>query len=63
MQAIDMFFKIKMADHAKWKLSDLYWEILEGLEAVLRVSSFLDARQMLTIVMTGPSHISTMHVI
>jgi hypothetical protein len=63
MQAINMYFDIKMADQAKWKLSDLDWDILDGVEAVLRVSSFLDAGQMLTIVMTDPSHFSTKHVI
>ena len=42
-----MYFEIKLVDYLKWKLSDLDWEILKGLEAVLRVSSLIDARQML----------------
>ena len=42
-----MYFEIKLVDYLKWKLLDLDWEILEGLEAVLRVSSLIDAGQML----------------
>ena len=42
-----MYFKIKLVDYTKWKLSDLDWEILEGLEAILRVSSLIDAGWML----------------
>ncbi len=38
-----MYFEIKLVDYLKWKLLDLDWEILEGLEAVLRVSSLIDA--------------------
>jgi hypothetical protein len=36
-----MYFNVKMVAHSKWKLSDLDWEILDGLEAVLRVSSLI----------------------
>ncbi len=52
-----------MADQAKWKLSDLDWDILDRVEAILQVSSFLDAGWMLTIVITDPSHFSTKHVV
>jgi hypothetical protein len=57
-----MYFEIKLADYSKFKLSDLDWEVLEGLEAVLRVSSLLDAGRTL-IAMPGPSHLSTKHVV
>ena len=36
-----MYFNIKMVAHSKWKLLDLDWEILDRLEAVLRVSSLI----------------------
>jgi hypothetical protein len=52
-----------MGAQAKWKLTDLDWDILDGVEAVLRVRSFLDAGRTLTIVMTGTSHFSTKHVV
>jgi hypothetical protein len=57
-----MYFEIKLTEYSKWKLSDLDWEILEGLEAVLSVSSLLDAGRIL-IAMTGPSQLSTKHVV
>lgn len=57
-----MYFNIKLTEYSNWKLSELDWEILEGLEAVLSVSSLLDAGRIL-IAMTGPSQFSTMHVV
>jgi len=57
-----MYFEIKLVDYAKFKLSDLDWDLLEGLEAVLSMSSLLDARWTL-IAITGPSHLLTKHVI
>ena len=41
-QAIDLYFDTKLSDLLHYKLSDLEWEILEGLEAVLLVSLLLD---------------------
>lgn len=57
-----MYFDIKLTECSKSKLSELDWEILEGLEAVLSVSPLLDAGRIL-IAMTGPSHFSTKHVV
>ena len=58
-----MYFEIKLVDYSKWKLLDLDWDILDRIEAVLQVSSFLDAGWMLTIIMTDPSHFLTKHVV
>jgi hypothetical protein len=37
MQAIDQYFDTKMIDFMHCKLTELDWEILEGLEMVLKV--------------------------
>jgi len=39
-----MYFNTKLSDASHCKLSDLDWDILEGLEAVLSVRLFLYPR-------------------
>lgn len=61
-QAIDMYFDVELADFSCHKLSDLDWEILEGLEAVLMVSRLHKPRQAL-ITFAGSSHFSAKSVV
>lgn len=37
-----MYFETRLGEYSGWKLSDLDWEILEGLETVLEVSHLVD---------------------
>ena len=42
MQAVDQYLMSKLPQFASSKLSDLDWDILEGLESVLAVSQLCD---------------------
>jgi len=61
-QAIDKYFEVELVDFSRYKLSELDWEILEGLEAVLMVSCLLKPGQAL-IAFASSSHFSAKSVV
>ena len=57
-----MYLDTKLPDYSHWKLSDLDWVILEGLETVLIVSHLIHP-QTGAHMPTGSSQVSTIHVV
>jgi hypothetical protein len=57
-----MYFDVKLPEFSHCKLSELDWEILEGLEAVLTVSRLLELGQAL-ISFAGSSRFSAKSII
>jgi hypothetical protein len=57
-----MYFDIYLVDDSHLKLSELDWDILEGLQAVLNVCHLLNSWTGAH-AMTGSSQVSTKHVV
>lgn len=56
-----MYFETEFAEFAHYKLLEIDWEVMEGLETVLMVSRLLDLGQAL-IVTTDSSYFSAKYV-
>jgi hypothetical protein len=62
-QAIDKYFEVELVDFAHYKLLELDWEILEGLEEVLTVTHRLLKPAQALITSAGSSHFSAKSIL